>query len=89
MIGHRFTDFVPDENNKGGFEDLLKVFMQLVTITSGDVSEALNWMNELDRQYNLTGEEYGMGNFIDDLKEKGFKSNYKWKLKKNRQKLGD
>ncbi len=72
MIGHRFTDFIPDENNKGGFEDLLKVFMQLVTITSGDVSEALNWMNELDRQYNLTGEEYGMGDFIDELKEKGF-----------------
>jgi len=46
--------------------------MQLVTITSGDVSEALNWMNELDRQYNITGEEYGMGDFIDDLKEKGF-----------------
>jgi len=71
MIGHRFTDFIPDEN-KGGFEDLLKVFMQLVTITSGDISEALNWMNELDRQYNLTGEEYGMGDFIDELKEKGF-----------------
>ena len=72
MIGHRFTDFIPDENSKGSFDDLLKVFMQLVTITSGDVSEALNWMNELDRQYNLTGEEYGMGDFIDELKEKGF-----------------
>ena len=32
----------------------------------------LNWMNELDRQYNITGEEYGMGDFIDELKEKGF-----------------
>lgn len=72
MIGHRFTDFVPDDSGKGGFEDLLKVFLQLVTITSGDVSEALNWMNELDRQYNITGEEYGMGDFIDELKEKGF-----------------
>ena len=72
MIGHRFTDFIPDDSGNGGFEDLLKVFMQLVTITSGDVSEALNWMNELDRQYNITGEEYGMGDFIDDLKEKGF-----------------
>jgi len=72
MIGHRFTDFIPDNSGKGGFEDLLKVFLQLVTITSGDVSEALNWMNELDRQYNITGEEYGMGDFIDELKERGF-----------------
>ena len=72
MIGHRFTDFIPDNSGKGDFEDLLKVFLQLVTITSGDVSEALNWMNELDRQYNITGEEYGMGDFIDELKERGF-----------------
>jgi uncharacterized protein with von Willebrand factor type A (vWA) domain len=72
MIGQRFTDFTPDDSGKGGFENLLKVFLQLVTITSGDVSEALNWMNELDRQYNITGEEYGIGDFIDKLKERGF-----------------
>jgi Ca-activated chloride channel family protein len=72
MIGHRFTDFIPDNSGNSGFEDLLKIFLQLVTITSGDVSEALNWMNELDRQYNITEEDYGMGDFIDDLKEKGF-----------------
>ena len=72
MIGHRFTDFIPEDRGNGSFEDLLKVFLQLVTITSGDVSEALNWMNELDRQYNITGEEYGMGDFIDELKEQGY-----------------
>jgi len=72
MIGHRFTDFIPENNGNGGFEELLKVFLQLVNITSGDVSEALNWMNELDRQYDLTGEEYGMGDFIDELKDKGY-----------------
>lgn len=72
MIGHRFTDYIPENNGKSSFENLLKVFLQLVTITSGDVSEALNWMNKLDRQYNLTGEEYGMGDFIDELKERGY-----------------
>lgn len=72
MIGHRFTDYIPDNSGNSSFDNLLKVFLQLVTITSGDVSEALNWMNELDRQYNLTGEEYGMGDFIDELKEKGY-----------------
>jgi len=72
MIGSRFTNYIPPKISKGGFEDLLKIFLQLVTVTSGDVSEALNWMNQLDNEYNLTDEDYGMGNFIDELKDKGF-----------------
>ena len=72
MIGHRFTDYIPDEIQQGNFENLLKIFLQLLTITSGDVSEALNWMNDIDRQYNLTNEDYGMGDFIDELKERDY-----------------
>jgi uncharacterized protein with von Willebrand factor type A (vWA) domain len=72
MIGNRFTNYIPPELSDGSFEQLLKIFMQLVTITSGDVSEALNWMNEVDRQYNLTDDQYGMGDFIEELKEKGY-----------------
>ena len=29
-------------------------------------------MNELDKQYNLTNDQYGMGDFIEDLKRKGY-----------------
>jgi Ca-activated chloride channel family protein len=72
MVGFRFRDFVPDEQPDKGFESLFKIFMQLVTITSGDVGEALSWLNELDKQYGLTNDDYGMGNFIDDLKKKGY-----------------
>ena len=72
MIGNRFSDYIPDNSQKGDFENLLKIFLQLLTITSGDVSEALNWMNDIDRQYNLTNENYGMGDFIDELKEKDY-----------------
>lgn len=57
---------------KAGFEQLLDLFMQLLTYTSGDVSEAMQWMNELDKKYQLTDDEYGMGDFIDELKEKGY-----------------
>ena len=70
--GFRFTDYIPPEENKTGFEALLDIFLQLVTISSGDVSEALAWLNSLDKQYKLTNDEYGMGNFIDDLKAKGY-----------------
>ncbi|MGY3087346.1 Ca-activated chloride channel family protein [Hymenobacter sp. UYAg731] len=71
-VGFRFRDFVPEDQPEKGFESLFKLFMQLVTITSGDVGEALQWLNELDKQYGLTDDNYGMGNFIDDLKKKGY-----------------
>jgi Ca-activated chloride channel homolog len=70
--GFRFRDFVPEESGNPGFDSLFKIFMQLVTITSGDVGEALQWLNELDKQYGLTNDAYGMGNFIEDLKKKGY-----------------
>ncbi len=72
MRGYRFSKFSPSEEGKSTFDNLLKMFMQLMVITSGDVSEALQWMNELDKQYGLTNNEYGMGDFIQDLKDKGY-----------------
>src|SRR3954469_6090850 len=72
MIGHRFIQFDPNEQGKSKFEQLLDLFMQLLTYTSGDVAEAMQWMNQLDKQYQLTDDEYGMGDFIDELKEKGY-----------------
>ena len=72
MRGFQFTQFNPDDNSKSRFEQMLDLFMQLLTYTSGDLSEALQWMNELDKKYQLTDDEYGMGDFIDELKEKGY-----------------
>ncbi|MEO0899234.1 MAG: VWA domain-containing protein [Bacteroidota bacterium] len=72
MLGYRFYEYKPDDEGGDPFERLLKVFMELLTYTSGDVSEALNWMNQLDRQYGLTDDEYGMGDFIEDLKRNGY-----------------
>jgi uncharacterized protein with von Willebrand factor type A (vWA) domain len=72
MLGHRFTGFDPNEQGKPKFEQLLNLFLQLLTYTNGDVSEALQWLNQLDNQYGLTNDEYGMGDFVDELKEKGY-----------------
>ena len=36
------------------------------------LGEALQWMNQLDKEYELTEGEYGMGDFIEDLKDKGY-----------------
>jgi Ca-activated chloride channel family protein len=72
MIGIRFSDFVPNLSNGGSFEELLKIFLQLLTITAGDVAEALNWMNQINQRYDLTDNSYGMGDFIQELKDKNY-----------------
>lgn len=73
MLGHRFAHYTPPaQSEKSDFERLLKIFMQLVLITSGNVSEALQWLTEVDRQYGLTNDKYGMGDFIEDLKKNGY-----------------
>jgi uncharacterized protein with von Willebrand factor type A (vWA) domain len=41
-------------------------------MTGGNVSEALTWLNNLNKKYNLTDDSYGMGDFIEDLKQKGY-----------------
>jgi len=72
MIGWRFSEYVPGSENKSTFEKLLELFKELLMYTSGDVSEALSWLTELDKEYNLTDEEYGMADFIQDLVDKGY-----------------
>ena len=72
MIGHHFSKFDPNNKGKSRFDQLLDVLMQLLAYTNGDITEALNWMNQLDKEYELTDGEYGMGDFIEELREKGY-----------------
>ena len=72
MIGHRFLNFNANENNKSMFDQMLDLFTQLLTYTNGDATEALDWLNQLDRSHNITNNEYGMGDFIEDLKQNGY-----------------
>src|ERR1044071_5208758 len=73
MLGNRFSKYTPPpQSEKSDFEKLLKVFMQLLLITSGDAAEALQWLTEVDRQYKLTNPNYGIGDFVEDLKKKGY-----------------
>jgi Ca-activated chloride channel homolog len=72
MKGFRFSKYIPPAITGGDFENLFKIFTQLLIITSGDVSEALSWLSNLDKQYQLSSPNYGIGDFIDDLKNKGY-----------------
>lgn len=73
MLGYRFSKYTPPpDQDKNDFEKLLRIFMQLVLMSSGNVREALEWLTEVDRQYGITNDQYGIGDFIDDLKSKGY-----------------
>lgn len=70
MIGWQFRDFVPSDT-EDPFQRLLKIFKDLLVHTSGDVSEALSWLTELDKHYKLTDENYSIADFINDLIDQG------------------
>ena len=54
------------------FEKLFGIFKELITHTSGDFDEAIDWLRELDKEYKLTDEHYTIDDFIEDLKKKGY-----------------
>jgi len=62
------------DSQKPAFDKLNDIFRQLLYISSGDVSQALKWLTELDKEYNLTGneEDYGISDFIRELEERGY-----------------
>lgn len=72
MLGFRFQKFSPSQDSRSRFEQLLDLFMQLLQYTAGDAYEALQWMQQLDEEHHFTDDEYGMGDFIEELKNKGY-----------------
>ncbi len=68
--GFVFRQYEPPEVTP--FEKLFEIFTELITHTSGDLDEALDWLRELDVEYKLTDENYTIDDFIEDLKRKGY-----------------
>lgn len=68
--GFVFKSYKPKSQTP--FEKLFDIFKELITHTSGDFDEAINWLRELDKEYDLTTEEYTIEDFIADLKRKGY-----------------
>ncbi len=71
MLGWRFSEYIPEDEGSI-FDQLLKLFQELLLYTSGDVAKALSWLTQLDREYGFTSEDYGMADFIQDLIDKGY-----------------
>lgn len=70
MLGYRFGKY--NKPDQSPFDKLFEIFKQLITYTSGDFNKAISWLTELDKEYKLTEPDYGIGDFIQDLKDKGY-----------------
>ncbi len=70
----KYTRWNPEKHGQFmlPFDRLFEVFQQLLEHTAGDVSEALNWLTQLDNQYNISDETMGIGDFIEELKNRGY-----------------
>ena len=45
------------------FERLFEIFQELITHTSGDFDEAIDWLRQLDEEYTLTDDDYTIDDF--------------------------
>ena len=68
--GVTFSKHIPKDVSD--FDRVFGVFKELLTHTSGDIEEAFEWLNTLDKEYNIFNENYTLENFEDDLKKRGF-----------------
>ena len=68
--GFRFEPYEAPEQTP--FDKLFDIFQELITHTSGDFDEAIDWLRELDKEYELTDDDYTIEDFIEDLKAKGY-----------------
>ena len=68
--GYIFEKYEAPEQSP--FDKLFEIFKELITHTSGDLDEALDWLQQLDEEYQLTTEDYTLDDFVEDLKKKGY-----------------
>ena len=69
-LGFLFKKFIPPFQTP--FEKLFEIFKELITHTSGDFDEAIDWLRELDKEYKLTDDNYTIDDFIEDLLKKSY-----------------
>lgn len=54
------------------FDRVFEIFKELLTHTSGDIEEAFEWLETLDKEYSIFTDEYTLADFEEDLKKRGY-----------------
>ncbi|MDG1881684.1 MAG: VWA domain-containing protein [Schleiferiaceae bacterium] len=68
--GMTFSKHIPEDIDN--FDRVFNIFKELITHTSGDIEEAFNWLESLDKEYDIFNEEYTLQDFRDDLTKRGY-----------------
>ncbi|MCU7616080.1 VWA domain-containing protein [Chryseobacterium sp. PBS4-4] len=68
--GFTFSKHIPEEISH--FDRVFDVFKDLLTHTSGDIEEAFEWLDMLDKEYDIFTDEYTLADFEEDLKKRGY-----------------
>ncbi|MCX8531070.1 vWA domain-containing protein [Chryseobacterium luquanense] len=68
--GFTFSKYVPEETSH--FDRVFDVFKDLLTHTSGDIEEAFEWLDMLDKEYDIFTDEYTLEDFEEDLRKRGY-----------------
>lgn len=75
FIYSEWDDRFAKNRNQSPFETLMNLFQELLTISGGDVSKALQWLHQIDEKYKITDQfedSYALGDFIEEAKERGY-----------------
>lgn len=72
MIGHQFHRFIPDADKRTPFDQLLPLFIELLNYTNGDPKDALDFMEEIDKQNPIFSDTYTRNDFEQELKRRGY-----------------
>lgn len=68
--GFTFSKNIPEEISN--FDRVFDVFKDLLTHTSGDIEEAFEWLDMLDKEYDIFTDEYTLEDFEKDLIKRGY-----------------
>ena len=68
--GFTFSKHFPEEISH--FDRVFDVFKDLLTHTSGDIEEAFEWLEMLDKEYDIFTDEYTLEDFEEDLRKRGY-----------------
>lgn len=71
-FGKGFTISKHIVENVSHFERVFGIFKDLLTHTSGDIEEAFQWLDTLDKEYDIFNDEYTLQDFEEDLKKRGY-----------------
>ncbi len=68
--GFIFSKHIPKEI--AHFDRVFDIFKELLTHTSGNVEEAFDWLDVLDKEYSIFTDDYTLADFEEDLKKRGY-----------------